>query len=119
MAVELDHQIIPLPSPVPAGISGDAMWTNTALPAIYAANYRGFPLTPPTSDPVLVRDQLQYFHGAYPNQLFVLDSSNDDDNMKVVVSWIPDWYTPILIGSLFSQAIIGSFSPYTAMWPNK
>jgi hypothetical protein len=104
-------------------------WLTTPATPMWANNFNatfssGFQVSEPTNDPATVRNQLNYFHSAYPNQLFTVDNCQSDKS-KVVVSWIPVWFIPIWINGLFSQALYASISPSwpesgsTIAWPGK
>jgi hypothetical protein len=64
----------------------------------------GVPLTSPTSDASAVHHSVQRLSALYSGQIFVVESTQDDDR-KLVVSWIPEWCLANYFGISSSTAL--------------
>jgi hypothetical protein len=74
----------------------------------------GVPVTSPTTDASAVQHSVQQLSASYPGEVFVVETAEDEDH-KLVVSWIPIWYLP----NYFVTLVQNNFAQLPLLeWPD-
>ena len=74
----------------------------------------GIPVTSPTNDAAAVQHSVQQLYSSYPGQVFIVETVQDEDN-KLVVSWIPSWY----LSTYFGMVVQNNFAELPLLeWPD-
>lgn len=80
-----------------------------------APKISGIPLSEPNLDMNAARTALQRMQSQYPGQIFFLESTGEQGESGMVVSWIPSWYIQRFFDGLLFSTLLGA-APSQKPW---
>jgi len=68
-------------------------------------NLQGVPVTEPLTNPWQVHEALTNMSIAYPGEMFIIESPMGDDDLTMVVTWVPQFYTNQFLNQIIATRI--------------